>query len=80
MKVKVLYFAILRDAAAKAEEEFEVQENTDAIDLHQMVKQKYQGFLDLSQLRVAINEECVEEHRTLQENDVVCFIPPVAGG
>ena len=59
MQVKVLYFAILRDAANCAEETFELKEQATSKDLHMLIKEKYPSFLDLSGLRVAVNEECV---------------------
>lgn len=80
MKIKVLYFAQLRDILG-AGEEMDVAEGTSAGEVEQMLRrrissEKMQGLA----LRKAVNEEWAEDGRILKENDVLVLLPPVSGG
>ena len=80
MKIKVLYFAHLKDLTHQNEETLELPVPTSILKLHQFLKQKYTHFLDSKHLAIAVNETYAEPKTELKEGDTVCFIPPVAGG
>lgn len=81
MKVKVKFFAMLREIVARDEIEIELDESADVIYLRDAVRKRYPK-LDkwLAIARVAVNEEFVKDNYRLKEDDEVSFIPPVSGG
>ncbi len=79
MKVRVLYYAALREQTAKAEESLEV-DCPNIRDLYKLIQSKYQLTLEENQLKVAVNDQFTSFDQELNEQDKVVFIPPVAGG
>jgi molybdopterin synthase sulfur carrier subunit len=75
----VRYFASLREQAALAEEVVD----TEAADLrelwHELVV-RHAFSLEVSLLRVAVDDEFQPMDAPLREGSCVVFIPPVAGG
>ena len=80
MKVKILYFAKLREMVGQSQEEVEIPRPTTLSGLYQMVQFKYGTLIDSSVLAYAVNEEYVDSSIVLKDGDSVSFIPPVAGG
>lgn len=78
MKVKVLFFALLREWAKESEREMELPEGATVRDLLERLK-KEPGFPALP-LAVAVNQEEKDEASPLRDGDEVALIPPVAGG
>lgn len=79
VKLTVLYFASLRDAAGVASEEVE----SDAPDLRGLYSelQARHGFSWPTEiLRVAAQGEFAQWDDVLREGSEVAFIPPVSGG
>jgi molybdopterin synthase sulfur carrier subunit len=79
MKIRVLYFAVLRESRGLSEEVIETSA-ADACGLYQELCSSLQLHLPMSALRVAINDEFVKPSQRLMDGGVVAFIPPVAGG
>lgn len=79
MKLKVKYFAAMREKAGVSEEILETN-CKDALELLNELDKKYNFNLDRDHLKVAINEEYSSFDSSLKENDTLVFIPPVAGG
>ena len=78
-KVKLQYFAILRDHRGESTETLETEANS-AGELYEELKAKYSFPLSVDRIQVAINEEFAGMDQEIQENDEIVFIPPVAGG
>jgi molybdopterin converting factor subunit 1 len=78
-KIRVQYYALLREARGCSQEELETQATT-AEELYQELKRRYHFSLPQDVLKVAINEEFQPWNFQPQANDTVVFIPPVAGG
>ncbi len=76
MKVKVKYFASMRDRMGKGDEELELQEGATIADLWQAVSQE--AFPENT--LVAVNMEYTDLSHPLKEGDEVAFFPPVTGG
>ncbi|OXS74741.1 molybdopterin converting factor subunit 1 [Domibacillus enclensis] len=72
------YFAGLKEAAGKAEEDLSWQDGT-ADDVLQWAKQTYPAF-DFTAVQLAVNEEYVHLDEPVKPGDHVAFIPPVSGG
>lgn len=79
MKVKVKYFASLREQSQKNEEEV-IGDIKNSFDLYKTLKEKYNFSLAVDEIKVAINGEYQEFQTPISEGDVITFIPPVAGG
>lgn len=79
MKVKIIYFASLRDQSNKTSEELETNAQT-AQELFIELNTKYSFKISQKDLRVAINEEYQDFNTKISNNDTIVFIPPVAGG
>ena len=79
MKIKVKYFASIRELVGRSEELIEIDASTPS-ELFTLLKKKYSFEFEESALKVAINDEYVDFSQTLSELDTVVFIPPVAGG
>lgn len=79
LKLKIRYFASLRDGAGKSEEWIESTAKT-AAGAYAEIKQKYGFVLDSSELRAAVNGSFAEMDSSLKNGDELVFIPPVSGG
>ena len=79
MKVKVKYFALIRELVGVSEEIIEVDVSTPS-EVFSFLKEKHSFEFEESNLKVAINDEYANFSQTLSEMDTVVFIPPVAGG
>ena len=74
-----MYFAALREQAKKSDEILEIS-FTNPRDIYNYLKRKYNFSLEISELKVAVND-CYEDFDIeLKEMDSLVFIPPVAGG
>lgn len=75
---KILFFAHLKDAAGK--EEMTLQASGKKIgDLKNELMETY-DLPNLDTCMVAVNEEFANDDDTIQEGDIIAFIPPVSGG
>lgn len=79
MRVTVLYFASLRDAAGCASEILEI-EPIALSELYDMLKVRHGFVLPYSRLRVACNDAFANWSALAQDDDTIAFIPPVSGG
>lgn len=77
--ITILYFAKLREEANKRDELLKTDANT-AIEVFNFLKEKYNFSLSEDYLRVAINDEFAEWDDRINDNDILVFIQPVAGG
>jgi len=77
-RIRIEYFAILREHVGKDAEEVQTEAGT-AGELFDELARRYK-FPQLNQMKVAINEEFGEWDAVLADGDSVVFIPPVAGG
>jgi molybdopterin-guanine dinucleotide biosynthesis protein A len=78
-RIKVQYFAILREQAGRSEETLSTRAQTPR-DVYEELRLRYPFSLAPEMLRVAVNSEFSDWSRPLAEGDAVVFIPPVAGG
>jgi molybdopterin synthase sulfur carrier subunit len=79
MRIEILYFAALRDAAGIASEQLE----TDAADLSALyadVRVRHAFAFPQRQLRVAVDGAFARWDDALLAGSTVAFIPPVSGG
>lgn len=78
-KITVKYFALLREQAKRDQEDLESFATT-PLELFSELQKKYGFRIDQKILRVAINNQFAKMDTLLKPNDIVVFLPPVAGG
>ncbi|WP_316572193.1 molybdopterin converting factor subunit 1 [Neobacillus sp. YIM B06451] len=75
---KVMFFAHLRDAAGADSITVDAAGKTVA-ELKEELSRKY-NLPKMDTVMAAINEEFSSNEETINEGDVIAFIPPVSGG
>ena len=80
MKVSVKCFSHVQYALGQTELLVELENGSKASDLEKLIRIRAKGKLDDVSLRVAINQNYVNEDTELKDGDEVAFIPPVQGG
>lgn len=79
MKLHVLYFASLRDAAGRDREDYE-SASDDARAVYADLRRQHGFALAHDRIRVAVNGEFAGWDRVLADGDEIAFLPPVSGG
>lgn len=81
MRVRVLYFGIVRERIGLSEEVVELVETSTVADLAAILSAKHGNLAaGVSSLRLAVNLEYVDSDAILHDDDEVAVIPPVSGG
>jgi len=78
-KIRVQYFALLREQAGRSDESLTTTAHTPR-ELYEELRKRYPFSLAPEMLRVAVNTEFGDWSQPLADGDAVVFIPPVAGG
>jgi molybdopterin converting factor subunit 1 len=79
LRIRLLYFASLRDRAGCAEESIETVAST-AGELYGDVAARHGFSFAPERLRVAVNGALVPWSHAIADGDEVVFLPPVSGG
>ena len=85
MKVKLLFFASLREQLGVAQEDLEIPKEVDSLEkLKQHLKSRggafEKAFGGKALVRGAINQEIAAPAARVKAGDEVAFFPPVTGG
>ena len=78
-RIRVQYFALLREQAGRSEETIDTAARSPR-ELYEELRQRHPFTLGPESLRVAVNAEFGDWSQPLSAGDAVVFIPPVAGG
>ncbi|MEA1888875.1 MAG: MoaD/ThiS family protein [Pseudomonadota bacterium] len=79
MKLRILFFASLRDASGVGEKKLDIEPGQSVADLWQAVSEGFE--LLPEKVLCAVNQEYVDSDYLIQEGDAeVAFFPPVTGG
>ncbi len=79
MRVRLLYFASLRDAAGRDEEMLEI-EAASLARLYDQARELHGFVFPREHLRVARNGVFASWEESANDGDEIAFIPPVSGG
>lgn len=80
MQLNILLFGIARDIMGGRSLEYKVAPEAKVSDLLQSLQKDYPKLEGLASLKIAVNNEYVENDYVLQPTDEVVVIPPVSGG
>jgi molybdopterin converting factor subunit 1 len=81
MKVKVKFFAILRERAGVAESTKDLRDGSTVAELWGIIQRDFPKLaVPGIRLLYAVNQEYVTTDHVLKDSDEVVFIPPVSGG
>jgi molybdopterin synthase catalytic subunit len=81
MRVRALYFAVVRERLKRDEDEVELPAGATAESLLEELARRHPALLVLrGAVKLAVNEEFAPLTRVLADGDVVALIPPVSGG
>ena len=80
MKVKVLYFAYLRDAVGRPSETVEVPAGVETVGALRDYLVGKSGFESVKRIRFSVNQAMADETAAIKDGDEVAFFPPVTGG
>ena len=81
MRVRVLYFGVLKDVFGRGVEEVELAEGASVADLIGACRERYAGAGEIwDSMAVAVNQEYARAEMVLREGDEVALLPPVSGG
>ncbi|MGI8961955.1 MAG: molybdenum cofactor biosynthesis protein [Bryobacteraceae bacterium] len=81
MRVRVLFFGILKDIVGRSEESLEIEPNSTLASLFEAYSMRFETLRDKRpSILFARNREFATPGTSLTENDEVAFLPPVSGG
>jgi molybdopterin converting factor subunit 1 len=79
MRVRVLYFGVLKDVAGGSRAEMELEEGASVADL--LARHRGQETAAVwDSIAVAVNQEYARAEDVLKDGDEVALLPPVSGG
>lgn len=81
MRVRVLFFGMLRESAGKSAEEIELPEGASLRDLLRHYESQIPRFGESSaSLAIAVNQQYAAPDTKLKAHDEIALLPPVSGG
>ena len=78
MRVRVLYFGVLKESLGREGEDVELAEGARVADL--MARYEDRGAEWTRTIAVAVNQEYARREDALRDGDEVALLPPVSGG
>jgi molybdopterin converting factor subunit 1 len=80
MRVRLRYFASIREMIGVVGEEVTLQEGSTVDALIKKLKTDHTYLRDMDRILVAVDGEYVKPNALLHDGDVVALFPPVSGG
>jgi molybdopterin converting factor subunit 1 len=81
MKVRVLFFGVLRDLAGKSSDSLQLPDGGSVRDVISRYQSQIPRLKDsLSSIALAVNQQYASPETKLKDNDEVALLPPVSGG
>jgi len=80
LRIKIQYFASLRELVGIHMEEMSLEEGSGIEDLMRKIKERHRPLMEAKRILVAVNGEYVDANGSLREGDLVSLFPPVSGG
>jgi len=81
MKIRLLFFASLRERVRRSEAEHDLKDGSTVAELWADLCQQTPALHDMTpSISFAVNQEYVDRATVLHDGDEVAMIPPVSGG
>ena len=81
VRVKVLFFGMLKDIVGRAEDQIEVADDARLESVFTRYARQFPRLTDLeSSIVLACNQEFCDRSAAIREGDEIAFLPPVSGG
>ena len=83
MKVKLLYFASIRETVGLSEEIIELDDNTSVLTLKHLLQSKYPKLSEhWNSAIISINKtySSLDSNQKLNDSDEIAIFPPISGG
>ncbi|MCB0686895.1 MAG: MoaD/ThiS family protein [Saprospiraceae bacterium] len=80
MKIKILAFGIAKDILGNRIINLEIPAAATVGALKEHLEQIYPDFKKLRSLKLAVNQEYVDDGLVISDSDEIVIIPPVSGG
>src|SRR5579863_1773367 len=81
MRLRVLYFGMLKDVAEKSSDTLDLPDGSTLGDLLALISERIPGMKrSLTSLAVAVNQEYAGAETRLKTGDEIALLPPVSGG
>ena len=81
IRIKILFFATLRDRAGTRETELEIEDGTTVLDLKTVLTEKYPSAgPTLDTALVSVNKEFAFDSDVIPAGAEIAVFPPVSGG
>ena len=81
MKIRLRYFASLRDIVGQGEELLTLADSSRIEDVRQLLCERYPRLAPIMERSInAVNHRYVKAETVLHEDDELVFIPPMGGG
>ncbi|NQX90964.1 MAG: MoaD/ThiS family protein [Flavobacteriales bacterium] len=80
MTIRFFKYGVVKDLLASEEQSQNLASGTSAFEFRDTLVKKYPKLSELSSLKVAVNDEYLQNDVELKEGDEVLLIPPVSGG
>jgi molybdopterin synthase catalytic subunit len=81
MKINVLFFGVTRDLTGLSCEQVEIPDGERVDYVWRYYERRFPRLKEMGDLLLtAVNQEIVQESRSLHDGDEVAFLPPVSGG
>ncbi len=81
VRVKVLFFGMLKDIVGRAEDHIEVADGARLESVFARYARQFPRLTDLeSSIVLALNQEFCDRSAAIREGDEIAFLPPVSGG
>lgn len=81
MRIRLRYFASLRERLRRSEDLVEVPADATVGKIWELLKYQHPELASMDRsMSFAVGQEYVDKAHPLQDNDELAFIPPVSGG
>ena len=81
MRIRILFFGMLKDVVGQSQEELEMPEGSSAADVLAHYESRFPRLgVSMSSLALAVNQEYADPDSKLKAGDEVALLPPVSGG
>jgi MoaE-MoaD fusion protein len=81
VRVKVLFFGILKDIVGRSEDQIEVADGARLDSVFTRYARQFPRLMDMQgSIVLACNQEFCERSAAIREGDEIAFLPPVSGG